>query len=332
MRTPSAAPTTRGWVNHTVASVWPRARGIMQPGPGSLMVGALLMISAFAACSSPPDPPPELMASEVGSFPFRPGVGPHPDTSIPVWYARPPDGTELADPPVLVVMPGRGRNGEEYRDDWLGLAQSEGVVLVVPELPLELYSRAQYNLGHLVDEAGEPVAADQRTFAVIETLYDQVRDDLALPDGGYQLYGHSAGAQFAHRFAFFADDPSLVGVVAANAGWYTMPDVEVTFPHGLGGAPLELADEALIGLVATRLTVLLGSEDNDPEASGLQRDELTSLQGDTRLDRGFEFFRRGRDMAQAQGVPLAWTIEVVPGAGHDNAEMAGVAATILFNR
>ena len=51
---------------------------------------------------------------------------------------------------------------------------------------------------------------------------------------GYALYGHSAGGQFVHRYVAFADAPRMESAVAANSGWYTMPD-DGAFPYGWGG-------------------------------------------------------------------------------------------------
>ena len=52
----------------------------------------------------------------------------------------------------------------------------------------------------------------------------------------YLLYGHSAGAQFVHRYLYFVPEARVAKVVAANAGWWTLPDLAVGFPYGLRGS------------------------------------------------------------------------------------------------
>ena len=41
-----------------------------------------------------------------------------------------------------------------------------------------------------------------------------------------RIYGHSAGSQFVHRFLMTRPDAPVERAVAANAGWYTLPDDE----------------------------------------------------------------------------------------------------------
>ena len=57
-------------------------------------------------------------------------------------------------------------------------------------------------------------------FSTIEHLFDEMRVDQA----SYVLFGHSAGGQFAHRMALFRPDSRASVIVAANPGWYTMPE------------------------------------------------------------------------------------------------------------
>ena len=63
-------------------------------------------------------------------------------------------------------------------------------------------------------------------FTSIEYIFD-VLLVAGLKKNGYSLFGHSAGAQFAHRFVLFSPVGSrCLQVVSANAGWYTMPKVD----------------------------------------------------------------------------------------------------------
>ena len=262
----------------------------------------------------------------VGSFEFG-GYGPYPDVAIDVFYAAPP--SLLDSVPILIVMPGRGRNAEEYRDDWMDQALDDGAVLLVPEFPDDVYSSADYNLGHLFDSDGDSVPSAEWTFAVVDALFDYVAEEISSKEPGFYLYGHSAGGQFVHRYMLFTDDNRVIRAVSANSGWYTVPDLDVDFPYGLKGSPID-DERQLEGLLDLPLTILLGTEDNDPDADGLRQDSGSAQQGATRLDRGFYFFRTAQLLADDLEVPFGWHIEMVNGVGHSNADMVKEAAAALF--
>jgi poly(3-hydroxybutyrate) depolymerase len=262
-------------------------------------------------------------SASQGTFSFV-GAGPFPNRPITVWFSR-PEGS-LADAPVLIVIPGSGRNAEGYRDDWLAHAATRGAILLVPELPDDEYSVALYNLANLVDGSGDPVASRRWTFTIVEALFDQARQEFATRAEGYYLYGHSAGAQFVHRFMLYMSSARVIRAVAANAGWYTVADPDIDFPYGLDNGPSLDEKQAL----AAPLTVLLGGEDDDPDADNLRNTAAADRQGATRLERGQHFFDAGRRLAKDLDAPFGWGLAIVPNASHSNAEMAPAAATALF--
>jgi hypothetical protein len=53
-------------------------------------------------------------------------------------------------------------------------------------------------------------------------------------------------------------------------------------------------------------------------------------QGSTRVERGENYFATARQRAQELGVPFAWTLHHVPGAGHHSEQMIGEAGRLLF--
>ena len=56
---------------------------------------------------------------------------------VRVWYFFPPG--LAVDAPVIIVLHGVGRNGEDYLNDWTGAAAEKHFLLVVPE-----FSRAEF--------------------------------------------------------------------------------------------------------------------------------------------------------------------------------------------
>jgi hypothetical protein len=130
--------------------------------------------------------------------------------------------------------------------------------------------------------------------------------------------------------AMFADGPRFDAAIAANAGWYTLPTTTETFPYGLAKAPI---DEARMKAnFAKPMLILLGDADIDPNHPVLRRDAASDRQGTFRFARGQNFMRVATAEAQKLGVPLAWTLETVPGVAHDSAGMTAAALKWLFRK
>ena len=262
-----------------------------------------------------------------GSFEFT-GYEPLESRPVTVWYDA-PEG-DLTSVDVLIVMHGQGRNGEDYLDDWTPHARRNGALLIVPEFSEEFYPGSDsYNVGNLVTDSGDEVPESRWTFSIIEPLFDYVQTDTGNRSDGYFLFGHSAGAQFVHRFMLFKPENRVKRAVSANAGWYTATESDVEFPYGLRGSPS--TDAGLRRALAAPLTILLGEDDVDTDADNLRSTPESDRQGENRLARGHFFFEAGRDAAGALGASFAWRLETVPGAEHSDAEMAPTAARLLFD-
>ena len=162
------------------------------------------------------------------------------------------------------------------------------------------------------------------SFAAIEPLFDETRRRFGTAAERYTIYGHSAGAQFVHRFVMFMPEARIEQAIAANAGWYTMPDPALAFPYGVEGAPV--APDTLKAVLAKPLTVLLGTADTDTADPDLRTTPEANRQGPHRFARGQSFFAEGRELAARLDAPFGWRMEHVPGVGHKNGLMAQAAA------
>ncbi len=265
------------------------------------------------------------LAVGTGSFVYVDEAN-DPDKPVTVWYHR-PEGTDNA-VPVVFVMHGVRRNGETYRDNWIDLADENKFLVVVPEFTKKAFPGSwRYNMGNVFYAAGGRKPKDEWAFTYIESIFEALRRDHGLTAEKYDIFGHSAGSQFVHRMVLFMPNARIRTAIAANAGWYTMVDPDVAMPYGL--AETETDTARIRDALGTRLIVLLGEADNDPNHRFLRRATEAMAQGAHRFERGHTFFATARDYAGRIGAPFAWELETVPGVGHSNRKMAPAAAKLL---
>ena len=288
-----------------------------------LLLLLLLLLLATAPAHAQPNP---AITPGSGRIEVAEAGGATQDP-MPVWYHRPaawaPDGR------AVVVMHGVQRDGDRYRDEWRALAEANGFLLLVPEFSAAKFPGTRwYNFGNLVDGEGRPVPPASWTYPAFDRAVLAAMRAAGATRPGFALYGHSAGAQFVHRYLLLTGAPLAESVVIANAGSYTLPFPDRPFPEGLGGT---VSDPATLRAVFARPVVLqLGEADTDPKHSSLPSQPWAVAQGDHRFARGWFFFDTMRRAAEAQGVPFAWRVATVSGVGHSNGRMAEHAARLLF--
>ncbi|MBI1340848.1 hypothetical protein GC169_11675 [bacterium] len=244
---------------------------------------------------------------------------------LPIWYLRPE--TAGADAPVVFVMHGVGRDADRYLREWAPLAVAGGFIVVTPEMTQAAFPGADgYNLGAILDAKGATKPRDQWSYSVIEPAFDAVRQREQLTTERYSLYGHSAGAQFVHRFVLFTAGPRLREAVSANAGWYTAPTSTAEWPYGLRGAPAPIDVAAALSVP---MTLLLGDADTDPNDPNLRTSPEAMKQGPFRFARGQFFYQSALEAAKAARVQANWSCVIAPGVGHDNGAAAAFAVPLL---
>lgn len=233
------------------------------------------------------------------------------------------------DAEVLVVMHGRYRDPVEYMQPWVEPARETGQILLAPEFDENRFEGSvEYNQGGIRDDRGRWRRRELWTFELLQLAVDAFGERLGRAIPGYSLYGHSAGAQFVHRFLAFMPQANVSRAVAANAGWYTFPTLDQPWPYGFGDTPLKEAD--LAAYLRRPLIVMLGAADNDPEDENLSRTEEAMRQGPHRYARGLAFFQAAQEAARRLEVRFGWELQIAPGVAHDNASMARIAAVSLF--
>lgn len=254
----------------------------------------------------------------AGKFIFKDAKA-DPTRLIRVWYYMPENLPE--DHQIIFVMHGGARNGAGYRYPWIDYAIEHQFLLIAPEFSREYFpDNYHYNYGNVATRAKEPIEEELWTFSSIEHLFDYLKAHVGFKKESYSIYGHSAGGQFVHRMVQFKPEARIERAVAANAGWYTLPVFEKTFPEGLGKSMASVFDQKRF--FKTKLFILLGSKDNDPNGAGLPVSDMAMAQGKHRFERGHTFFKIAAREAQSKGIPLAWQLKIAEGIGHSHLEMA----------
>ncbi|NIL99806.1 MAG: alpha/beta hydrolase [Acidobacteria bacterium] len=233
------------------------------------------------------------------------------------------------DTSIVIVMHGASRDLPRYFGDWRAAAAEHGFIVAVPYFSKEDFpGSARYNLGHVFDpDTHEQRPRELWTFSAIEPLFDALVARIGGKQAHYTLFGHSAGSQFLHRFLYYVPEARVSRAIAANAGWYTMPEYGVEYPYGLGGS--DVPEDVLESYFARDLIVLLGDADTNREDEDLRKTPESELQGRHRYERGHTFYRVARARAEDLGVAFNWRLQEVAGATHSNAEMTPAAALLV---
>ena len=281
------------------------------------LIALLAAFAAHVAFAATPAP------SGKWSFMFNDAKG-RPDRPVKVYTYRPRQCDSNC--PMVFVLAGVKRDASNYRQHWELAADRWGFIVVAPEF-LSWPKAAAYNLGDLAQQPDR----EKWSFSVIEHLFDEMRVD----QKDYRIFGHGAGAQFVQRMAIFRSDNRASVLVAANPGWYTMPEwrkdkAAAPFPYSLVGSPVGEAE--LRGALSRRLVLMLGEKDDDPEDENLNRTDGAMKQGENRVERGESFFKAATAAAQALGANFAWELIEVPDAVHDGEHMSTAAADLLYEK
>lgn len=262
---------------------------------------------------------------------------------VAVHYYKP--GSFTPDSPIIMIMPGGGRNGDDYRDSWIDASEKYGLLVLSPSFSEDHYpGSASYNIGRMIYDVDRATLTSFKLrtdpsewiFEDIDRIYKVAAEAVGSTRTGYDIFGHSAGGQIVHRMIMFAPDTKIDRAVAANSGWYTLaimedqlPRMSEPFPFGLNGAPI--TNEGLRSAFARNLTVFLGEMDNAGETRGhLRRTPETNRQGPHRLARGRYFYDTAWLSARILGADFAWKLEVVEGVGHSYRKMGAAAAEFLY--
>lgn len=233
------------------------------------------------------------------------------------------------DAPVIAVMHGVTRAADQYMCSWMTIAERLGFLLIVPEFSRRSWPRSSmYNLGNMRRADGSMLPRSAWTFTVLDQVVEAAKRQAGSTATSFGLYGHSAGAQFVHRYLLMTGGDNISAAVAANAGWYTLPTSESAFPYGIADLPSAMALRRWA--LGKRLTILLGSEDTNAMDPDLRRTAQAMAQGEHRLARGRYFMHVATEVAKSLDAQCNWDCLEVPGAGHNDRDLSALAASIIL--
>ncbi|SEK46845.1 hypothetical protein SAMN04487910_0596 [Aquimarina amphilecti] len=287
-----------------------------------------------------------------GSFEIK-GIGNHQNDSITIFYHKPINFSRSSE--ILLVVPGAGRNGDDYRDSWIETSEKYGVLIISPSYPEKEYNYGDYHLGGIVKDLNlskgvsfkkgtNQVHIDENViefninknkedwiFNDFDRIFKLVKKATKSKQRKYDMFGHSAGGQILHRFSLFYPNSRANRILASNAGTYTFPDFNTNFPFGIMNVGIQ--KKQLKKSVKKKLVLFLGELDNDSEARGrMLRSETADKQGTNRFDRGKNFYKFSEELSKNHGMKFNWKLELVTNVGHDQKKMAEAAAEYLYGK
>ncbi len=271
-----------------------------------------------------------LFAQQQDS-PFRRGAGSFEYSGydpikkpITLFYYIPTQG-DIRKMRVLFSMHGDERSGYFQRNVWRNLAEEHGFIVLSPQFSREnKWMENDYQFGGVSKSDKEfiPKPKEEWTYAIIEHLFDYFKVCTGNTAKVYDMFGHSAGGQFVHRYLLMTPHARVGKAVAANPGNYTYPDdtIPLGWPYSLYGTPFA-TDEYLVPFFKRKLTILIGTKDTELATARSPKLHVYAVQGIHRYDRAWKFFNACQFLAQKKGYQFNWSIGEVPDAGHGTPPM-----------
>jgi hypothetical protein len=252
---------------------------------------------------------------------------------LPVFVAKPNKVNK--ETRLVVVMHGRKRNAEEYRDQWIEAAKDLNLLVVVPEFSETNFPQVWgFNYGNVQTSQSELIEKKLHAFSAIGPLANEALEKFKLTSNNWGIYGHGAGAHFVHRYVLHRPEATHTLAIAANLGWYlSMTNQE--WPFGLTNSGIEA--EQLKKAFSKYFLLMLGKADISTKPNSPYVKEhwnIITLQGEHRLARGRNFFKSAVEKSKEVDQFFKWgMVEVPTKKGHSNTEqMVPYAAEMFYAR
>ena len=230
------------------------------------------------------------------------------------------------DTKVIFVIHGNSRNAEDYLSAWIPHVINKNVIVAAPQ-----FRKIDFRYFFLLEmaESSGKVNSNNNEYInnSISLFFNYLKSKFSLSTETYRMFGHSAGAQFTHRYMLLSIDNRISNTVIANAGWYTfITDDE--FPYGINNSPINISNEQIKWFMSQKVNLLIGSDDIGFRS--VNSSKGANLQGSTRVDRAANYFDSLIMSAENRGYALRWNYRVLDRVDHDYIKVTPYAAQILL--
>ena len=230
------------------------------------------------------------------------------------------------DTKVIFVIHGNSRNAEDYLSVWIPHVINKNVIVAAPQ-----FRKIDFRYFFLLEmaESSGKVNSNKNKYInnSISLFFNYFKSKFSLSAETYRMFGHSAGAQFTHRYMLLSMDNRISNSVIANAGWYTfITDDE--FPYGINNSPINISNDQIKWFMSQKVNLLIGSDDIGFRS--VNSSKGANLQGSTRVDRAANYFDSLIMSAENRGYALRWNYRVLDRVDHDYKKVTPYAAQILL--
>jgi pimeloyl-ACP methyl ester carboxylesterase len=266
-----------------------------------------------------------LLASYVGATEIKQTTYAYWDKpDVEIFYITPKKIDK--DTKLLFVIHGNSRNAKDYISAWIPHIKNKNIILVAPQ-----FDKSSFRYFALLESATSSGNInnnpDDYINKSISSFFNFFQSKFSLSTSKYMMFGHSAGAQFTHRYMLLSNDKRISMAVIANAGWYTFLNGN-SFPYGIKNSPIDISSDHIKWFMSNKTSLLIGN--NDINLKSVNSSKGAQRQGITRVDRANSYFESLVNISDDNNIPFRWSYKVVDEADHDYLKMTPVAAKILL--
>ncbi len=208
---------------------------------------------------------------------------------------------------IIVLVHGISRNAQEMITSYSDVVDDK--TFIIAPLFSKRYAKDYQRLGR--NQKGP------RADYILQSIINKLTLRYGLPQIRFNLFGFSAGAQFAHRYAF-AHPTHVNKVCIVAAGWYTLPSQKLHYPMGL-----KLQDEfidikfIMQRFLRVKFKIYIGDKDYERDKALNKNKLIDDLQGKTRIARAENWIEEMHEKYQKYKVNNSVAFEKLRGISHD---------------
>lgn len=268
-----------------------------------------------------------LLPAGEGKFTYK-DYPPFADRPVDVHYYIPTSG-DVHQMPIIFVFEGADRGYSYLLKAWKQEAEKHKFMVFIPHFDLKRFPLSDYQEVGVMDHKNHTIRpVEEQTPALIDKIFEYIRQYSGSERKGYMIYGHSAGGQFVQRFMLFHDSPYVEKAVIGSPGWYTFPDVSQDYSYGVRNVPY-ITPETIKKYLAKPIVLQLATGDTIRE-SYLRKTPEAEKQGRNRYERGNKFYQYLHQIAAEHNWACNWQKVVEEGIGHQSVEMGQRAVPIML--